>query len=70
MTLFRTTVKAVTLDADDTLWNFDEGMRAGLAQVLGEIRRLAPTGSCPAWSKAWPATSGNCPGTILQRAPL
>ena len=38
-------VKAVTLDADDTLWNFDAAMRAGLAQVLREIRRLAPTGS-------------------------
>ena len=45
MTLPRITVRAVTLDADDTLWNFDEAMRAGLTQVLREIRRLAPTGS-------------------------
>ena len=45
MILPRTTIKAVTLDADDTLWNFDEAMHAGLTQVLREIRRLAPTGS-------------------------
>ena len=45
MTLPGTTVKAVTLDADDTLWNFDEAMRAGLTQVISEIRRLAPTES-------------------------
>ena len=36
-------VKAVTFDADDTLWNFDVAMRAGLARVLEEIRQLAPT---------------------------
>ena len=35
-------IKAVTFDADDTPWNFDAAMRAGLGSVLEEIRRLAP----------------------------
>jgi len=35
-------VKTVTFDADDTLWHFDSAMRAGLARVLKEIRRIAP----------------------------
>ena len=38
----RRPIGAVTFDADDTLWNFDEAMRAGLSRALGEIRRLAP----------------------------
>jgi len=35
-------IKAVTFDADDTLWNFDAAMRTGLGSVLEEIRRIAP----------------------------
>jgi len=42
-----TAIKAVTFDADDTLWNFDAAMRAGLTNVMDEIRRLAP-----AWGAA------------------
>ena len=38
----RIPVKVVTFDADDTLWDFDGSMRAGLARVREEIRRLAP----------------------------
>lgn len=37
-----TQVRAVTFDADGTLWDFEAAMRSGLAVVLAEIRRLAP----------------------------
>ncbi len=37
-----TRVKAVTFDADGTLWDFEAAMRSGLTVVLAEIRRLAP----------------------------
>ncbi len=35
-------IKAISFDADGTLWDFEKVMRHGLGCVLAELRRLAP----------------------------
>jgi len=38
----RTTLRAVTFDADGTLWDFDQAMRVALTSALADIQALTP----------------------------
>ena len=35
-------IKAITFDADDTLWDFQSAMKSGLESTLAQIRSIAP----------------------------
>lgn len=45
MTFAASGIKAVSLDVDGTLWDFEAAMRRGLVAALDEVRRIHPKGA-------------------------